>query len=145
MGNMNEPAQITDTKKRYAAGVLKYAQMGYWNGDYEPKETDVLALFRNVAIVNPQRNPKRHRHLRPLLAPLALQAAYRLFQHRRVHLKTNGFDVPRLLATQHVPRTTKLQIQRSGAEYSRASPVPGIKPGSNALTVIPSGSRGASP
>ena len=40
---------------------------------------------------------------------------------------------------------TTFQIHRSGAEYSRASPVPGIKPGSNALTVIPSGSRGASP
>ena len=33
-------------KDRYRAGVLKYAQMGYWNGDYEPKDTDILALFR---------------------------------------------------------------------------------------------------
>ncbi len=24
---------IKDAKKRYAAGVLKYAQMGYWDGD----------------------------------------------------------------------------------------------------------------
>jgi ribulose-bisphosphate carboxylase large chain len=31
---------------RYAAGVLKYAQMGYWQPDYRPAETDVLALFR---------------------------------------------------------------------------------------------------
>ncbi|HEX6297808.1 MAG TPA: form I ribulose bisphosphate carboxylase large subunit [Burkholderiales bacterium] len=31
---------------RYAAGVLKYAQMGYWQPDYQPAETDVLALFR---------------------------------------------------------------------------------------------------
>jgi ribulose-bisphosphate carboxylase large chain len=31
---------------RYRAGVLKYADMGYWDGDYEPKDTDVLALFR---------------------------------------------------------------------------------------------------
>ncbi|MDO9194287.1 MAG: RuBisCO large subunit C-terminal-like domain-containing protein, partial [Undibacterium sp.] len=37
---------ITDSKKRYSAGVLKYAQMGYWDADYVPKETDVLALFR---------------------------------------------------------------------------------------------------
>lgn len=45
---MNEMSktEITDKKKRYAAGVLKYAQMGYWDGDYEPKDTDVLALFR---------------------------------------------------------------------------------------------------
>ena len=33
-------------KDRYKAGVLKYAQMGYWNGDYLPKDTDLLALFR---------------------------------------------------------------------------------------------------
>ncbi|KFI25956.1 ribulose-bisphosphate carboxylase large subunit [Haematobacter massiliensis] len=33
-------------KERYRAGVLKYAQMGYWDGDYEPKDTDLLALFR---------------------------------------------------------------------------------------------------
>ena len=38
--------EITDKKKRYAAGVLKYAQMGYWDGDYVPKDTDLLALFR---------------------------------------------------------------------------------------------------
>src|SRR6188508_1660884 len=31
---------------RYRAGVLKYADMGYWDGDYEPQDTDVLALFR---------------------------------------------------------------------------------------------------
>src|SRR6201988_3883385 len=45
--------QVADESKtakigaaRYKAGVLKYAQMGYWNPDYEPKDTDVLALFR---------------------------------------------------------------------------------------------------
>ncbi len=31
---------------RYKAGVLKYAQMGYWEPDYRPRDTDVLALFR---------------------------------------------------------------------------------------------------
>src|SRR5947207_7848778 len=41
-----ENIQITDAERRYSAGVLKYAQMGYWDGDYEPKETDLLALFR---------------------------------------------------------------------------------------------------
>ncbi|RYF62702.1 MAG: ribulose-bisphosphate carboxylase large subunit, partial [Comamonadaceae bacterium] len=46
MGHMTEPKQITDTAKRYAAGVLKYAQMGYWDSDYQPKSTDILALFR---------------------------------------------------------------------------------------------------
>jgi len=38
--------KVRDTKRRYKPGVLKYAQMGYWNADYEPKDTDVLALFR---------------------------------------------------------------------------------------------------
>src|SRR3982751_3307263 len=41
-----ENVQIIDAKRHYSAGVLKYAQMGYWDGDYEPKETDLLALFR---------------------------------------------------------------------------------------------------
>jgi len=38
--------QIKDASKRYAAGVMKYAQMGYWQPDYVPKDSDVLALFR---------------------------------------------------------------------------------------------------
>src|SRR6266481_5288258 len=37
---------ITDAKKRYSAGVLKYRQMGYWDADYVPKETDTVCLFR---------------------------------------------------------------------------------------------------
>ena len=37
---------IRDAKKRYSAGVLKYRQMGYWDADYAPKETDTLCLFR---------------------------------------------------------------------------------------------------
>ena len=41
-----EPVTPLETAERYRAGVLKYAQMGYWNGDYEPKPTDILALFR---------------------------------------------------------------------------------------------------
>ncbi|MGC8522277.1 MAG: form I ribulose bisphosphate carboxylase large subunit [Steroidobacteraceae bacterium] len=32
--------------ERYRAGVLKYAQMGYWQPEYVPASTDVLALFR---------------------------------------------------------------------------------------------------
>jgi ribulose-bisphosphate carboxylase large chain len=31
---------------RYRAGVLPYKVMGYWQPDYEPRETDVLAVFR---------------------------------------------------------------------------------------------------
>jgi ribulose-bisphosphate carboxylase large chain len=37
---------VRDAKQRYKPGVLKYRQMGYWDGEYEPKDTDVLALFR---------------------------------------------------------------------------------------------------
>ncbi|MCE2970513.1 MAG: form I ribulose bisphosphate carboxylase large subunit [Burkholderiales bacterium] len=46
---MNQPVDegmITDSKKRYSAGVLKYKQMGYWQPDYEPKDTDTICLFR---------------------------------------------------------------------------------------------------
>jgi len=41
-----ELTQIRESRERYKAGVLKYAQMGYWQPDYQPKDTDVLALFR---------------------------------------------------------------------------------------------------
>src|SRR6202165_2249242 len=37
---------IKDAKKRYSAGVLKYRQMGYWDGDYVPKDTATICLFR---------------------------------------------------------------------------------------------------
>jgi len=37
---------ITDAKRRYKAGVLKYRQMGYWVPDYVPKATDTVCLFR---------------------------------------------------------------------------------------------------
>ena len=33
-------------KDRYKAGVLEYKKMGYWEPDYEPKDTDVISLFR---------------------------------------------------------------------------------------------------
>ncbi len=35
-----------DAKARYSAGVLEYKKMGYWEPDYSPKDTDVIALFR---------------------------------------------------------------------------------------------------
>ncbi len=42
---MNAEPKI-DAKARYAAGVMEYAKMGYWEPDYVPKDTDVIALFR---------------------------------------------------------------------------------------------------
>ncbi len=32
--------------ERYKSGVMPYAQMGYWDEDYEPKDTDIIAVFR---------------------------------------------------------------------------------------------------
>jgi ribulose-bisphosphate carboxylase large chain len=46
MGKPGETRDVRDAKERYRAGVLKYVQMGYWQPDYQPKDTDVLALFR---------------------------------------------------------------------------------------------------
>ncbi len=37
---------MTTTKGRWESGILPYAQMGYWDPDYVPKETDVLCAFR---------------------------------------------------------------------------------------------------
>jgi ribulose-bisphosphate carboxylase large chain len=33
-------------KDRYKSGVMEYKRMGYYEPDYEPKDTDVIALFR---------------------------------------------------------------------------------------------------
>ena len=38
--------QITDAKERYKSGVMAYKKMGYWEPDYQVKETDLVALFR---------------------------------------------------------------------------------------------------
>jgi len=46
-GILRDATDITgDAKKRYSAGVLKYRQMGYWQPDYQPKDTDTICLFR---------------------------------------------------------------------------------------------------
>ncbi len=42
----NRSVTEADTAKRYRAGVMKYARMGYWEPDYIPADTDVLAMFR---------------------------------------------------------------------------------------------------
>ena len=31
---------------RWNAGVIPYAEMGYYEPDYQPKDTDILAAFR---------------------------------------------------------------------------------------------------
>ncbi|HEX5463895.1 MAG TPA: ribulose-bisphosphate carboxylase large subunit, partial [Burkholderiales bacterium] len=43
---MNAPMSPITGAERYQAGVIPYARMGYWQPDYEPSATDVIALFR---------------------------------------------------------------------------------------------------
>lgn len=40
--------QAKTTTDRWASGVVPYAKMGYYEPDYEPKDTDVLCAFRLV-------------------------------------------------------------------------------------------------
>src|ERR671923_478884 len=46
----NSPAvpspRMIENRDRWAAGVTPYAEMGYYNADYEPKDSDILAAFR---------------------------------------------------------------------------------------------------
>ena len=37
---------MMEGKDRYKAGVLPYKKMGYWQPDYQPKDTDLLVMFR---------------------------------------------------------------------------------------------------
>jgi ribulose-bisphosphate carboxylase large chain len=43
MNAIEKPAQ---KRSRYSAGVMQYRQMGYWEPDYQPKDTDLIAVFR---------------------------------------------------------------------------------------------------
>ena len=44
---MNKPIRRRiDLSQRFKSGVLPYKQMGYWNPDYTPKDSDALAVFR---------------------------------------------------------------------------------------------------
>src|SRR2546429_6531005 len=44
--DMNMHSMTVHGKDRYKSGVLEYKKMGYWEPDYEPKDTDIIALFR---------------------------------------------------------------------------------------------------
>src|SRR3990170_3696303 len=37
---------LKEGKERYRSGVIPYKQMGYWEPDYRPKDTDLIAMFR---------------------------------------------------------------------------------------------------
>ena len=43
---MNDKSETVKGKDRYKAGVMSYKKMGYWEPDYQPKDTDFIALFR---------------------------------------------------------------------------------------------------
>src|ERR1700678_609675 len=40
------PTTAPPKKDRWASGVTPYAEMGYYDADYVPKDTDVLCAFR---------------------------------------------------------------------------------------------------
>ena len=41
-----DPKAATPPRGRYSAGVMEYRDMGYWQPDYEPKDTDIITCFR---------------------------------------------------------------------------------------------------
>ncbi|RUP07987.1 form I ribulose bisphosphate carboxylase large subunit [Hyphomicrobium sp.] len=43
---MDHKARELKGKERYKSGVLEYRRMGYWNADYVPKDSDLIAVFR---------------------------------------------------------------------------------------------------
>ena len=46
MNGIDIQSQTVTGKDRYRSGVMEYRKMGYWEPDYEPRDTDVIALFR---------------------------------------------------------------------------------------------------
>ena len=41
-----DPKAAKPPRGRYSAGVMEYRDMGYWQPDYEPKDTDIITCFR---------------------------------------------------------------------------------------------------
>ncbi len=39
-------AAAGEKRSRYSAGVMEYRNMGYWEPDYVPKDTDIISVFR---------------------------------------------------------------------------------------------------
>ena len=48
----------TKTKGRWAAGVTPYAEMGYYNADYVPKDTDILVRLPDHATARRRRRSR---------------------------------------------------------------------------------------
>ncbi|TJW30882.1 MAG: ribulose-bisphosphate carboxylase large subunit, partial [Mesorhizobium sp.] len=43
---MANKSETVTGKDRYRSGVMEYKKMGYWEPDYEPKDTDIISVFR---------------------------------------------------------------------------------------------------
>ena len=43
---MNANVKPMTSKERYKSGVIPYKNMGYWEPHYQPKDTDLIAVFR---------------------------------------------------------------------------------------------------
>jgi hypothetical protein len=50
---------MTEKKDRWAAGVTPYAEMGHYNPDYEPNDSDILAAFRVTPQPGVRSRPRR--------------------------------------------------------------------------------------
>jgi ribulose-bisphosphate carboxylase large chain len=46
MNAIDKPSAAGEKRSRYAAGVMEYRNMGYWEPDYVPKDTDIISVFR---------------------------------------------------------------------------------------------------
>ena len=44
--DIQQGSQTVRGKDRYKSGVMEYRKMGYWEPDYEPKDTDIICCFR---------------------------------------------------------------------------------------------------
>jgi ribulose-bisphosphate carboxylase large chain len=46
MNVVEKDVKADGQRSRFSAGVMEYRKMGYWQPDYEPKDTDIIACFR---------------------------------------------------------------------------------------------------
>lgn len=47
-GSKSDGGKKKKDDKRSSSGVLPYAELGYWQPDYEPEKSEILACFRIV-------------------------------------------------------------------------------------------------
>jgi len=97
---MSETGTLTG-KERYKSGVIPYAKMGYWEPGYQPKDTDLIVVFR----VTPQE------HVEPIEAAAAVA----------------GESSTATWTVVWTDRLTACELYR--AKAYRVDPVPGTGPG----------------